>query len=139
MRVSIEQFFIEKAAAFTMGRYVDLAAQLNLPMTIPVGSKRLEMRVQRDVVQFLTAYRQNLLIEGYQKTACDILHVEVLPDDARQVLLRWRNLSAQRRLLSSSHVSYFCTHDAAGTSWVIDMIEVIDEASPRLTEGLQLI
>ncbi|MEM7469894.1 MAG: hypothetical protein AAF340_00970 [Pseudomonadota bacterium] len=138
MQVSIEQFFELKAAAFSKGRMVDLAAMFVTPTTLHFGTKLIELPTAQDVAQVMTVYRQNLLIEGYSKTEASILHIEEQPDGGKQVFARWRNINGQGMQLDQQDSVYFCVPDAESQSWKITRFEYLEDPPPRFSQELPL-
>ena len=134
-RSDIDDFFRDKAYAYTKGqlRYVSLL--FVTPCEFKVGSQIMHMQTARDVEHLFHTYRQNLIARDYDKTRAEVVHCAEAADGRVYCLVTYTNTAKSGDVISTEHASYFLDRANDGI-YRIAVVEFVDEPKPHLFEGM---
>ena len=134
---TITEFFEDKAKAFSKGDINASAHSLRVPAKIAVGSRTMVLQTHADVRLMVEQYRNNLLVEGFQSTECEIHHIAMDGDTVARVLLDWVHRNSRGAEIGRVPASYFCERNDQRI-WEIVLVEVVTEAQERHASGLPI-
>lgn len=136
-RTELDDFFRDKAFAYTKGRLRHVALMFNYPCAFRMGSQVLRMAEPKDVEALFATYRDNLLTQDYAQTRAELMHVSVAKNGHMCCLVTYRNIDTSGDAISIEHACYFMERDADGL-FHIALAEFVDEPKADLLKGFEI-
>jgi hypothetical protein len=131
------EVLIEQTLMFAKADFEHLAPTLAVPTTIRVHEKQMVLTSQDEISEMFRVFRQNLMIEGYERTQVQI-YDQALGEDGRcQTLLRWTNLNKRGGKINTMDACCFSSRGRDGV-WRTELIEVICDGGTHLSSGMPL-
>lgn len=131
MQSEIEDFFRDKAYAYTRGqlRYVSLL--FDYPCDLKMGDDVLHLCTPEELESVFDTYRKALLVKGYGSTRSKVHHVDQTPDGRYYALVTYTNVNRDSQVIGTEHASYFITRTSEALLRIA-LVEFIDEQSPEM-------
>jgi len=134
-----QQFFSDKARAFSQGNFDAVVDALGVPTPVYVLDNLLVVSSLSDASGMLGIYHGNLLKLGYAHTQTELKSLACLGRERVKATAISTHFDAGGAVLSSFEVEYYLRAQGKLCTWQIDMIATFSPPLNGVLDGLPLI
>ena len=113
-----------RTEAFGKGQFGDMADMVETPLPIFRGAEVRIFRSRKEIVVYLTDWRDALLRIGYDRSDYKILDAVISPGGRLRMHLRWFNRDRTGAVISTPEMNYYLSR-VSDRGWRISMIDVL--------------